>query len=218
MHKNKKQFDMGIDYELTKEEIEENKKIMLLYGAPYVEKDEHNLFINAYDEMMREQYEEAEHHFSMYLLEHPIDWKSSFLKAYCKCHHGKFEEIVSKCEYFYYEFKKSFKRIIKIKNKSERDASINVILKFLGNQYSFFVNNIAHIENNYETVSIDDIKYAPDEMLNKCIKIVKKYSRLSNYHLKQLNALQLVEKNNKRILLLFFIVTFMIGILFLMIR
>lgn len=218
MYKKFKHIDKALDYELTKEEIEENKKIMLLYGAPYVEKDEHNLFINAYDEMMKEQYEEAEHHFSMYLLEHPLDWKSSFLKAYCKCHHGKFEEIVSKCEYFYYEFKRSFKRIIKIKNKNERDASINVILKFLESQYSFFTNNIAHIENNYKIKSIDDIKYAPDEMLNKCIKTVQKYSRLSNYHLKQLNALQLVEKNHKSMLLLFFTVTFMIGILFLMIK
>ena len=101
------------------------------YSQDYIEVDYDNLFKIAYDEMISNQFEEAEKHFDMYVLKNPNEWKAQFYRAYCKCHEGKIGEIPRQAQIFESAFKAAYEKIKVKENQEEKEAGLKIILTFL---------------------------------------------------------------------------------------
>lgn len=145
------------------------------YSQDYVEVDFDNLFKIAYDEMISNQFEEAEKHFDMYVLKNPNEWKAQFYRAYCKCHEGKIGEIPRQAQIFESAFKAAYEKIKVKENQEEKEAGLKIILTFLNEQASYFTSNGQRVGGIFGSASVGASTVgASNRMLDNCIKLVEK--------------------------------------------
>lgn len=147
----------------------------ILYSPDYVEVDYDNLFKIAYDEMISNQFEEAEKHFDMYVLKNPNEWKAQFYRAYCKCHKGKIGDIPRQAQIFESAFKAAYEKIKVKENQEEKEAGLKIILIFLNEQASYFSSNGQRVGGVFGSASVGASTIrASNQMLENCIKLVEK--------------------------------------------
>ena len=145
------------------------------YSQDYIEVDYDNLFKIAYDEMISNQFEEAEKHFDMYVLKNPNEWKAQFYRAYCKCHEGKIGDIPRQAQIFESAFKAAYEKIKVKENQEEKEAGLKIILTFLNEQASYFASNGQRVGGVFGSASVGvSTVGASNRMLDNCIKLVEK--------------------------------------------